>query len=445
MQFENLLAYLEGSINSESIDSVKKSLNSLSPQEIAHQIESTPSKFRQIIWSLVDPDTSGEVMHDLSDEIQNEILEDMDASSVALLTSGLDIDEVVDILQHIPEQIIPTVLNQMSKQDRKRIEEVLTYPEDTAGGMMNPDVITVRPDITVKIVLRYLRRFESIPSNYDNIFVVDRSDKFIGTLPINKLLTSSSSKTIDQLIERDYKVINANISDSDVAMTFKIFNLVSAPVVDDDNNLLGQITIDDAVDIIVDDADHSLLALSGLSDTEDTFLSVKKTAPKRSLWLGLNLITAIIASSAIDIFRDTLEQLVALAVLMPIVASMGGVAGSQTLTVVIRGIALGQVEKKNIKWLFSKEFAVGAINGLCFSLVTGLVVALWFDNPMLAVIMASAMVLNLLTAAIAGTLIPIILKAFNADPAVAGSVVLTTITDVVGFVSFLGLSSVLLV
>ena len=445
MQFENLLAYLEGSINSESIDSVKKSLNSLSAQEIAHQIESTPSKFRQIIWSLVDPDTSGEVMHDLSDEIQNEILEDMDASSVALLTSGLDIDEVVDILQHIPEQIIPTVLNQMSKQDRKRIEEVLTYPEDTAGGMMNPDVITVRPDITVKIVLRYLRRFESIPSNYDNIFVVDRSDKFIGTLPINKLLTSSSSKTIDQLIERDYTVINANISDSDVAMTFKIFNLVSAPVVDDDHNLLGQITIDDAVDIIVDDADHSLLALSGLSDTEDTFLSVKKTAPKRSLWLGLNLITAIIASSAIDIFRDTLEQLVALAVLMPIVASMGGVAGSQTLTVVIRGIALGQVEKKNIKWLFSKEFAVGAINGLCFSIVTGLVVAFWFGNPMLAVIMASAMVVNLLAAAIAGTLIPIILKALNADPAVAGSVVLTTVTDVVGFVSFLSLSSVLLV
>ena len=373
MQFENLLAYLEGSIKSESIDSVKKSLNSLSAQEIAHQIESTPPKFRQIIWSLVDPNTSGEVMHDLSDEIQNEILEDMDASSVALLTSGLDIDEVVDILQHIPEQIIPTVLNQMSKQDRKRIEEVLTYPEDTAGGMMNPDVITVRPDITVKIVLRYLRRFESIPSNYDNIFVVDRSDKFIGTLPINKLLTSSSSKTIDQIIERDYKVINANISDSDVAMTFKIFNLVSAPVLDDDHNLLGQITIDDAVDIIVDDADHSLLALSGLSDTEDTFLSVKKTAPKRSLWLGLNLITAIIASSAIDIFRDTLEQLVALAVLMPIIASMGGVAGSQTLTVVIRGIALGQVEKKNVKWLFSKEFAVGAINGLCFSIVIGLV------------------------------------------------------------------------
>ena len=228
-------------------------------------------------------------------------------------------------------------------------------------------------------------------------------------------------------------------------MTFKIFNLVSAPVVDDDHNLLGQITIDDAVDIIVDDADHSLLALSGLSDTEDTFLSVKKTAPKRSLWLGLNLITAIIASSAIDIFRDTLEQLVALAVLMPIVASMGGVAGSQTLTVVIRGIALGQVEKKNIKWLFSKEFAVGAINGLFFSIVTGLVVAFWFGNPMLAVIMASAMVVNLLAAAIAGTLIPIILKALNADPAVAGSVVLTTVTDVVGFVSFLGLSSVLLV
>ena len=248
-----------------------------------------------------------------------------------------------------------------------------------------------------------------------------------------------------QLMEDNCQIIDVNASDSEVAETFKLFNLVTAPVVDNDSYLLGQIMIDDVVDVIVDEADHSLFAMAGLQDSEDTFLSVKKTAPKRSLWLGLNLITAIIASSAIGIFQDAIEELVALAVLMPIVASMGGVAGSQTLTVVVRGMALGQIEKQNVRWLFSKEFAVGILNGLCFSLVTGILVSIWFENFMLAVIMGSAMIINLTAAALSGTLVPIILKRIRVDPAVAGSVILTTISDVVGFVSFLGLSALLLI
>ena len=330
MKLETLFTHFENSIDSESLNSVKQRLNKLTPPEIALQIESTPSKFRKILWSLVDSKLSGLALHDLSDEIQNEILEDMDASSVALLTEGLDIDDVVDILQHIPEKMIPAVLDRMSGQDRYRIEKVLTYPENTAGGLMDPNVITVRPDITVKLVLRYLRRFDNIPNNFDNIFVVDRSDKFIGILPINTLLTSSATKMVYQLMEDNCQIIDVNASDSEVAETFKLFNLVTAPVVDNDSYLLGQIMIDDVVDVIIDEADHSLFAMAGLQDSEDTFLSVKKTAPKRSLWLGLNLITAIIASSAIGIFQDAIEELVALAVLMPIVASMGGVAGSQT-------------------------------------------------------------------------------------------------------------------
>ena len=445
MKLETLFTHFENSIDSESLNSVKQRLNKLTPPEIALQIESTPSKFRKILWSLVDSKLSGLALHDLSDEIQNEILEDMDASSVALLTEGLDIDDVVDILQHIPEKMIPAVLDRMSGQDRYRIEKVLTYPENTAGGLMDPNVITVRPDITVKLVLRYLRRFDNIPNNFDNIFVVDRSDKFIGILPINTLLTSSATKMVYQLMEDNCQIIDVNASDSEVAETFKLFNLVTAPVVDNDSYLLGQIMIDDVVDVIIDEADHSLFAMAGLQDSEDTFLSVKKTAPKRSLWLGLNLITAIIASSAIGIFQDAIEELVALAVLMPIVASMVGVAGSQTLTVVVRGMALGQIEKQNVRWLFSKEFAVGILNGLCFSLVTGILVSIWFENFMLAVIVGLAMIINLTAAALSGTLVPIILKRIRVDPAVAGSVILTTITDVVGFVSFLGLSALLLI
>lgn len=440
----NLLAKLGTAIDSVTLNQVRHILNNLSPPDVAHQFETAPPKFRRILWELVDPEISGEVLQELSDEIQLEFLNEMDGAEVASLTEGLDVDDIVDILQQLPDQMIPEVLQAMSVQDRQRVESVLTYDEETAGGLMDTEIITVRPDITVDVVLRYLRRFDEIPDLTDNLFVVSRNDLFLGNLALGKLLTSSPTTTVREVMNPDAKAIHVNLTDSDVAQQFQRQDLVSAPVVDDNNRLLGRITIDDVVDVIVEDADHSLLAMAGLSDTEDTFSSISRTAPRRAVWLGVNLITAIIASTAISLFEGTLDKVVALAILMPIVASMGGVAGSQTLTVVIRGMALGQVERSNLSWLLSKEFTVGALNGMLYALVAGAVVSLWFQDSTMALIIGAAMAINLTAAAITGTLLPVLLRSINIDPALAGTVVLTTVTDIVGFVSFLGLATVFL-
>lgn len=310
---------------------------------------------------------------------------------------------------------------------------------------MDTEVITVRPDISVDVVLRYLRRFEEIPDTTDNLFVVSRSDIFMGNLSIGKLLTSSPATTVREVMNSEVQAIDVNLTDSEVAHRFQRYDLVSAPVIDEHGRLLGRITIDDVVDVIVEDADHSLLAMAGLSDTEDTFSSVARTAPRRAIWLGVNLITAILASLAISQFEATLDKLVTLAILMPIVASMGGVAGSQTLTVVIRGMALGQVEQSNLNWLMSKEFAVGVLNGILYAVIVGCLVSLWFNDWDMGIIIGLAMAINLMAAALAGTILPVLLRSLKIDPALAGSVILTTITDVVGFVSFLGLAAVFLI
>ena len=441
----NLLAKLDNAIDSITLNQVRHTLNNLSPPDIAHQLEIAPPKYRHILWELVDPDVSGEVLQDLSDEIQLEFLEKMDGAEVASITEGLNVDDIVDILQQLPDRVIPEVLKAMSAQDRLRVETILTYDEDTAGGLMDTEVVTVRPDISVDVVLRYLRRFEEIPDTTDNLFVVSRSDIFMGNLSIGKLLTSSPTTTVREVMNSEVQAIDVNLTDSEVAHRFQRYDLISAPVIDEHGRLLGRITIDDVVDVIVEDADHSLLAMAGLSDTEDTFSSVARTAPRRAIWLGVNLITAILASLAISQFEATLDKLVTLAILMPIVASMGGVAGSQTLTVVIRGMALGQVEQSNLNWLMSKEFAVGVLNGILYAVIVGCLVSLWFNDWDMGIIIGLAMAINLMAAALAGTILPVLLRSLKIDPALAGSVILTTITDVVGFVSFLGLAAVFLI
>ena len=438
----SLLSRLGTAIDSGTLNQVRHILNNLSPPDIAHQLETAPPRLRHILWELVDAEISGEVLQELSDDIQLEFLNLMDGAEVASITEGLDVDDIVDILQQLPDRVIPEVLQAMSVQDRQRVESVLTYNEDTAGGLMDTEVITVRPDISVDVVLRYLRRFEELPDITDNLFVVSRNDTFLGTLPLSKMLTSSPSTTVREVMNTEVEAIHVNLTDSDVAQLFQRQDLVSAPVIDDKHRLVGRITIDDVVDVIVEDADHSLLAMAGLSDTEDTFSSIGRTAPRRALWLGLNLLTAILASSAISLFEATLEKVVALAILMPIVASMGGVAGSQTLNVVIRGMALGQIERDNLKWLLSKEFVVGAINGMLWALVMGAIVSLWFGDWTISIVIAMAMAINLMAAAVAGTLLPVMLRSLKIDPALAGSVILTTVTDIVGLVSFLGLATV---
>ncbi|MFL0796994.1 MAG: magnesium transporter [Cellvibrionaceae bacterium] len=432
---------LEDALSSGTFRQVERLLNSMPAADIAHLLESSPVKDRQILWKLIKEKNTGEVIQHLHDNLQAQFLEQLDAQEVVSLTEGLDVDDIADILQQLPDRVMQEVLTSMSSQDRHRVETVLTYDDDTAGGLMNTDTITVRPKVTLDVVLRYLRRHEALPEITDNLFVVNKKDVFLGILPLNKLLTSDPDLTVREVMVTDIEGIPAELHDSEVARLFERHDWVSAPVVSEDNKLLGRITIDDVVDVIKEDAEHSLMSMAGLDEEEDTFAPVKRATPRRAIWLGINLLTALMASAVINIFQDAIDKVVALAILMPIVASMGGVAGSQTLTVVIRGMALGHLNSGNIKWLLNRELGVGFLNGILWSLAMAIIAGWWFNDIQIAAIIAAAMVINLLTAAFAGALLPIALKAMKVDPALAGGVALTTVTDVVGFMSFLGLAT----
>ncbi|WP_372830796.1 magnesium transporter [Pontibacterium sp.] len=438
-QFEKLADALD----SGEFQQIRFVLNhSLRPAEVARLIEKSPPKERQILWNLINTDLEGEVLQDLGDDVQAEILSRMDAAEVLAITESLDTDDMADVIQQLPNTVMKELLRIMDKQNRKRVEQVLSYPEDTAGGLMNTDTVTIRPDISVETVMRYMRRHKEIPEMTDSLIVVSRKDSYIGILPLTKLLVSDPNITVREIMVTEIEPISATMPDNEVAVLFEQHDLVSAPVIDDDGRLLGRITIDDVVDVIREDADHSLMSMAGLDEDEDTFAPVMKTTRRRALWLGINLITAFVASAVIGLFEETIDKVVALAVLMPIVASMGGIAGSQTLTLVIRGQALGHVEKSNANWLLSREMIVGAMNGLLWALVVAAVAIAWFQDTTIGIIIALSIVINLIAGAMAGTLLPLGLKAVGIDPALAGSVLLTTITDVVGFFTFLGLATV---
>ena len=416
--------------------------NTLQSVEVAQLLEKSPPKERKILWKLIHRDNEGAVLQHLSDDIQADILSRMDNSRVLALADSLDTDDFADLLQQLPETVMHELLKVMDQQNRERVEQVLSYPEDTAGGLMNTDTVTIRPDITVETVLRYIRRHDEIPEMTDSLFVISRrKELYIGILPLTKLLVSDPEMTVREIMVTEIEPIPASMPDHEVAMLFEQHDLVSAPVVDDEGKLLGRITIDDVVDVIREDADHSLMSMAGLDDDEDTFAPIWKTSKRRAVWLGINLITAFIASSVIGIFEDTIAKVVALAVLMPIVASMGGIAGSQTLTLIIRAQALDQVEKANTAWLIKRELVVGALNGILWSIVVAGVAVLWFQHYTIGLIIGMAIIINLIVGTFSGVLLPILLKTRGIDPALAGGVLLTTITDVVGFLAFLGLAT----
>ncbi|KXJ54691.1 magnesium transporter [Neptuniibacter pectenicola] len=434
---------LNDALDSGEFRQIRFTLNStLRPTEVARLIEKSPPKERQILWNLVAHELEAEVLQHLNDDIQADILSRMNTEEVLALTESLDSDDMVDVLQQLPNRVMKETLRIMDKQNLRRVEKLLSYPEDTAGGLMNTDTTTIRPDISVETALRYIRRHDEIPEMTDSLIVVSRKDSYIGLLPLTKLLVSDPSITIREIMNTGIKAINAQMPDDQVAALFEEHDLVSAPVVDDQGKLVGRITIDDVVDVIREDADHSLMSMAGLDEDEDTFAPVMKTTRRRAVWLGINLLTAFIASAVIGLFEATIDKVVALAVLMPIVASMGGIAGSQTLTLVIRGQALGHVERSNARWLLNREVIVGVLNGLLWAAVIAVVATVWFQDINLGIIIALAIIINLVVGAISGTLLPIVLKSMGIDPALAGSVLLTTITDVVGFFAFLGLATI---
>jgi magnesium transporter len=438
---QKTLDKLSVALDSGTFVDARRMLNGLSPAEVAHLLESSPPKFRHILWQMVEFDKEGEVLGELSDEMRAHFLVDMDASEVALITEGLADDDIADILQQLPGQVTKEVLNAMDHQDRSRLEQVIQYPDNVAGGLMSTDTITIRARLTLDVVLRYLRRHDEIPKMTDTLIVVNRADKFIGLLPLRTLLVSDPSVSVREMMITDVQPIPVDMPDAEVALLFERNDWVSSPVVDSVGKLLGRITIDDVVDVIREDADHSFMSMAGLDGDEDTFAPFSRTAPKRAIWLGINLITAFIAASMINLFQGTIEKVVALAVLMPIVASMGGIAGTQTLTVLVRGIAMGQVGRNNQAWLINRELLIGLMNGVLWAIVVAVVASLWFDDWNLGFIIAGAMVINLVTAGLMGAVLPLMMTRAQIDPALAGGVVLTTVTDVVGFVSFLGLAT----
>ena len=433
---------LHEALEKDNRETAKIVIASLHPSEIADILESVPSREREELWNLIDTDIEGDVLAHMQDAVRSEFLEHMRPDEVVDATKDLEADDVADILQDLPEDIAGTILQSMDEQNRHRLSSVLTYPENTAGGLMNVDVVAIRADVPLDVVARYLRLLGKIPEKTDNIMVVDRKNKYLGVLRLADLLIREQETKVSQWMEEEpYVFVNA--STTKVAKIFEQRDLVSAAVVDEDGFLLGRITVDDVVDVIQKEAEHAVRSMAGLSD-EEIFSPIIASTKSRAVWLGINLVTALLGAWVIGRFEDTIQQLVALAILMPVVAGMGGIAGSQTLTIAVRGLALGQIAKTNIKPLLFKELSIGILNGIFWSCIVAIVVILWFGQLSLGIIIGASMIINLIIAALAGAIIPIILKRYGIDPAIAGGVILTTVTDVVGFITFLGLATIFL-
>jgi len=439
----NTVDRLHTLLDDEKYDEITPLLADCHPAEIAHILESLPIKQRRIVWSSTALE-QGDILSHLNDAVRTELMQTMHPTEVAAATEEMEADDAADLLQDLPGQVIEEVLLAMDEQHRWRLAQVLFYPEDTAGGLMNTDTLTIRADVTLDVVLRYLRLHAELPERTDTLMVVDRDNYYQGVLLITDLLTHDPELEVQQLLLSKIEPIPAHLSTHEVARLFEQRDLVSAPVIDEEGLLLGRITVDDVVDVIRAEADHTIMSSAGLDEEDDMFAPALTTTRHRAIWLGINLLTAFLAAWVIGLFEATLEQIVALAVLMPVVASMGGIAGSQTLTVVIRGMALGKVTDSNTPWLLRRELFVSIINGILWALVVAGIAILWFGDIQLGIVIGCAIVVNLLFAAFSGTLIPLLLKRLSIDPALAGGVILTTVTDVVGFAAFLGLATLFL-
>jgi magnesium transporter len=438
------LAVLRSALEKGAMRRVQRVLNSMHPAEIASLLESLPAAKREIVWEFVDPDSEGEVLIELNDEVRADLIGGMDAEDLIAATEGLELDDLADLIGDLPEAVNERVLRSMDAQDRERLRTVLAYPEDSAGGLMNTDTVSVRPDVTLEVVLRYLRMRGELPERTDRLFVVNRHDRYLGALDIAKLLTDDPERTVGELMEASVSPIDPDMPATEVAKLFEQRDLVSAAVVSAEGRLLGRITIDDVVDVIRREADHSVKSLANLQDEEDLFSAIGSSTRRRAVWLGINLLTAFLASGVIAMFESTVNRFIALAILMPIVASMGGIAGTQTVTLMVRGLALGQVSWANTRWLLLKETTVAFLNGLLWATVVGLYAVFFFERWEIAAIIFAAMMINLLAAAVVGVTVPLALKQMRVDPALASGVILTTFTDCIGFASLLGLGALFL-
>jgi magnesium transporter len=443
-QTHQTLQEVSNALDSGMFVHVRRLLQDMEPEDIAHLLEASPRKSRNVLWQLTDPEDYGEILDELSEGVKDGIVSQMAPQSIVEATEGMETDDVAYVLRSLPHDVSREILSQMDTVDRFRVETALSYPEDTAGGMMNTDFITIRADVEIDVVLRYLRMKSELPDSTDALYVLDEESRLIGHLSLATLLTTQPDILVSEVMDDADEAIPVNTDDGEVANLFERRNWVSAPVVDENLLLLGRITIDDVVDVIREDAEHSMMSMAGMDDEEDTFAPVVKSARRRSVWLGMNVLAALAAASVSNMFEATLAQMASIAVLMTIVPSMGGVAGNQTVALVIRGLAVGHIGDSNQKELLLKEAGIGLLNGILWASIIGGIVMVWKGDIMLGAIISAAMLVNLTVAGIAGVTIPLILKKMNIDPALAGGMALTTITDIIGLFAFLGLATVLM-
>ena len=447
---EKKLGKLISDLERDQITSIQQTLTSLHPSEIARLLESlTPGK-RKIIWQLVDQDDEGDVLKELVEDVRQNLIGEMDATELIAATQDMELDDLADLLVDLPETVTKQVITALDRQDQIRLESVMSYDEDTAGGLTNPRIISVRRGITIEVLMRYLKRLNKLPEHTNYIYIVNRNDEYLGALKLVDLFLEDKNKPIETIMDESVKAMLADVDVKQVAMDFQNLDLISIPVIDEKNRLLGQITVDDVVDVIQDQVNSEIFNMAGLDDEDDIFAPVILSTKRRAVWLGMNLITAFVVAGAIGLFQEILQQIVILAVLMPIVASMGGVAGNQTLILVIRGIAMGKIQRSNARKLLVKEGSVALLNGFIWSIVVSvLTVVLFLDADFqnywkIGIIVGAAMLLNIFASAIAGVAIPFLLKKMGIDPALAGGVLMVTLTDVLGFITFLGLATLFL-
>ena len=441
--YEDVVELVMNSLKKDDMASIREELDRFFPSELALILEALPHDDRARVWTLLSAEIQGQVLHHLRDIARASLIEDMGVAS--LLESGehMDVDELAEVIQDLPEEVAEAVINSLDEDERRRFDSHLVYTKNTAGRLMDTDVRTVRADINLRTTWRYLRRF-GVPTGTDSVLVVDRANRYVGKLFFAVLVTGYPEQQVGEIMDREAVSILADTPAREIALLFEQRDLLSVAVVEADNKLLGQIAVSEVLDVIREEADRTLMNMAGLEEEEDLFAPVLPSAKRRAVWLGINLVTAFLAAWVIGLYEATLEKIVALAVLMPIVASMGGIAGSQTLTLAIRGLSKGQISASNSRWLLFKEVAIGALNGLLWALVVAVIVVLWFGSYGIGAVIGVALLINMVLAAFSGIVVPLILDRLGIDPALSGSVVLTTVTDVVGFMAFLGLATAFL-
>lgn len=436
---------VETLVHRQNLAELQQKLAELHPADVAYILEALPLEERLIVWNLVKADRDGEILLEASDAVRATLIADMAPEELVAATEQLDTDEIADLAPDLPEEVIEDVFQALSVEEREQLRAAMSYPEDSVGALMDFDMVTVREDVTIEVVLRYLRRLDELPDHTDQLFVVDRNEVLQGVLPIGRVLVTDPDRLVIDLMIVDAVRLKPHDDAEQAAQAFERYDLVSAPVVDDHGQLVGRVTVAAVVDFIRDQSDSEMLNLAGLREDEDIFSSVWKSAQNRWTWLAINLVTAFIASRVIGIFEGSIEKLVALAALMPIVAGIGGNSGNQTITMIVRAMALGQIQRANAKALLTKELLISLLNGLVWGGIFGVFAMLLYHSWALGLVMMAAMTLNLLVAASFGVFIPMLMHRFGRDPAVGSSVLITAITDSGGFFIFLGLATLFLV